>query len=120
MSLNIGKTKTMTISRSRTMLLCFPELALIDIALKETSELIILGVTFDPKLTFERHVRFVVSSASQRIDLLRRALSTFDSAEVMQHCFRSFMLPILGYASVVWCSAADSHLAMLDRIVVLN
>ena len=30
------------------------------------------------------------------------------------------MLPILEYASVVWCSAAISHLAMLDRIVVLN
>ena len=26
------------------------------------------------------------------------------------------MLPILEYASVVWCSAAVSHLSMLDRI----
>ena len=101
MSLNIGKTKTMTISRPRTMLPCFSELTLNDIALKETSELIILGVTFDPKLTFERHVRFVASSPSQRICLLRRAHNIFDSAEVMQHCFRSFMLPILEYDSVV-------------------
>ena len=66
---------------------------------------------------FERHVRSVASSASQRIGILRRARIIFDSAEVMQHCFRSFMLPILEYASVVWCSAAVSHLAMLDRIV---
>ena len=99
------------------MLPCFTELTLTDIALKETSELIILGVTFDPKLTFERHVKSVASSASQRIGLLRRAHSIFDSAEVLQHCFRSFMLPILEYASAVWCSAAVSHLAMLDRIV---
>ena len=117
MSLNVGKTKTMTISRSRTMLPNFPILTLNDVALKETSELNILGVTFDPKLTFERHVRSVASSASQRIGILRRARNIFDSAEVMQHCFRSFMLPILEYASVVWCSAAVSHLAMLDRIV---
>ena len=67
MSLNVGKTKTMTISRSRTVLPCIPELTLNDIALKETSELIILGVTFDPKLTFERYVRSVASTASQRI-----------------------------------------------------
>ena len=52
MSLNAGKT--MTISRSRTVLPCLPELTLNDVALKETSELIILGVTFEPKLTFER------------------------------------------------------------------
>ena len=76
--LNIGKTKTMTISRSRTMLPCFPELTLNDIALQETSELIILGVTFDPKLTFEQHVRSVASSASQIICLLRRARNIFD------------------------------------------
>ena len=77
------------------MLPSFPKLTLNDVALKETSELNILGVTFDPKLTFERHVRSVASSASQRIGILRRARNIFDSAEVMQHCFRSFMLPIL-------------------------
>ena len=50
MSLHIGKTKTMTISRSRTVLPSFPELTLNGIALKETSELIILVVASDPKL----------------------------------------------------------------------
>ena len=53
MCLNVGKTKTMTISRSRMMLPSFPELTLNGVTLKESSELIILGVTFDPKLSFE-------------------------------------------------------------------
>ena len=69
MCLNVGKTKTMTISRSRTVLPSFPELTLNGVALKESSELIILGVTFDPKLSFERHVRSVAASASQRIGI---------------------------------------------------
>ena len=99
------------------MLPCFPELTLDDIALKETSELIILAYTFDTKLTFERHVRSVSSSASQRIGVLRRACNIFDSAELMQHCFRRFMLPILEYASVGWYSAAVRHLGMLGRMV---
>ena len=117
MSLNVGKTKTMTVSRSRTMLPSFPELSLNGVALKEMTELIILGVIFDPKLTFERHVRSVATSASQRIGLMRRAHNIFDSDQVVQHCFRSFMLPVLEYASVVWCSAAACHLALLDRVV---
>ena len=45
MCLNVGKTKTMIISRSRTMLPSFTELTLNGIALEESSELIILGVT---------------------------------------------------------------------------
>ena len=31
--------------------------------------------------------------------------------------FWSFVLPVLGYSSAVWCSAADSHLKLLDRVV---
>ena len=29
----------------------------------------------------------------------------------------SFVLPVLEYCSVVWCSAADSHLKLQDRVV---
>ena len=114
---NVGKTKTMTVSRSRTALPCFPDLTLDDTVLEEQSELVILGVTFDTKLTFEKHVRSVASSASQKIGIMRRAGRIFDSVEVVQHCFRSFLLPVLEYASVVWCSAAISHLTLLDRVV---
>ena len=31
--------------------------------------------------------------------------------------FRDFVLPVLEYCSAVWCSAADTHLKLLDRIV---
>ena len=99
------------------MLPSFAKLTLNGVALKESSELVILGVTFDPKLSFERHVRSVAASASQRIGIMRRGLKIFDSVEVVHHCFNSFMLPVLEYASVVWGSAAHTHLALLNRIV---
>ena len=65
----------MTISRSRTMLPSFPNLTLNDVALKDTSELNILGVTFDPKLTFERHVRSVAKTQKLKTQnsLLKKA-----------------------------------------------
>ena len=28
-----------------------------------------------------------------------------------------FVLPVLEYCSAVWCSAADTHLKLLDRVV---
>ena len=31
--------------------------------------------------------------------------------------FRDFVLPALEYCSAVWCSAADTHLKLLDRAV---
>ena len=31
--------------------------------------------------------------------------------------FRGFVLPVLEYGSAVWCSAADTHLKLLDRSI---
>ena len=36
---------------------------------------------------------------------------------LLRRCFRDFVLPVLGYCSAVWCSAADTHLKLLDRAV---
>ena len=39
--------------------------------LKESDDLVILGVTFDSKMTFEKHLRSVSRAASQRLGVLR-------------------------------------------------
>ena len=52
MKLNASKTKTMIVSRSRTMYPQPPPLTIDGTVLKESDDLDILGVTFDSKLTF--------------------------------------------------------------------
>ena len=41
--------------------------------LKESADLIILRVTFDPKMTFEKHLRSVSSAAAQRLGIMRKS-----------------------------------------------
>ena len=41
----------------------------------------------------------------------------FQDRSLLERCFRGFVLPILEYCSAVWCSAADTHLKLLDRAV---
>ena len=53
------KTKTMIVSRSGTMHPQSPPLTIDGTVLKESDDLDILGVTFDSKLTFEKHLRLV-------------------------------------------------------------
>ena len=55
MKLNASKTKTMIVSRSLTMHPKSPPLTIGGTVLKESDGLDILGVTFDSKLTFEKH-----------------------------------------------------------------
>ena len=64
MKLSASKTKTMIASRSRTMHPQSPPLTIGGTVLKESDDLIILGVTFDSKMTFEKHLRLVSRAAS--------------------------------------------------------
>ena len=56
MKLNESKTKTVIVSRSRTMHPQSPPLINGGTVLKESDNLVILGVTFNSKMTFEKHL----------------------------------------------------------------
>ena len=72
MKLNASMTKIMTVSRSRTMHPLSPPLTIGGTVLKKSDDLVILGVTFDSKMTFEKHLRSVSSATSQRLGILRK------------------------------------------------
>ena len=79
--------------------------------------LVILGVTFDFKMTFEKHLRSVSREASQRFGILRKSWQVFHYRLLLGRYFRGFVLPVLDSCSAVWCSAADTHLRLLDHVV---
>ena len=107
----------MIVSGSRTMHPLCPPLTIGGTVLKESDDLVILGVTFDFKMTFEKHIRLVSTVASQRLGIMRKYWRVFHDGSLIERCFRVFFLPVLEYCSAVWCSAADTHLKLLDRAV---
>ena len=114
MKLNASKTKTMIVSRSRTM---HPPLTIGRTVLKESDDLVIFGVIFDSKMTFKEHLRSVYRAASQKLGILRKSWWVFHDRSLLGRCFRGFVLPVLEYCSAVWCSAADTHFKLLYRAV---
>ena len=73
MKLNASKTKTMIVSWSRTMHPQSPPLTIGATVLFESDELVILGVTFDSKMTFEKYLHSVSRATSPRLDILRKS-----------------------------------------------
>ena len=65
--INCGKTKFMLVSRSRIIAPGYGDLTLGGTELQEVNSLRILGVTLDSKLTFETHVREVVSKVARSL-----------------------------------------------------
>ena len=101
MKFNASKTKTVIVSWSRTMHPQSPPLTNGGTVLKESDDLVILGVTFDSKMTFEKHLRSVSRAASQRLGILRKSWRGFHDRVLLGRCFRGFVLPVLEY---LFCS----------------
>ena len=74
-------------------------------------------MTFDSKMTFEKHLRSVSRAASQRLGILKKSWHVFHDRLLLGRCFSGFVFPVLEYCSAVWCSAADTHLRLLYRVV---
>ena len=115
MLVNPSKTRGKLISRSRTVEPLFPDLLIDGFVVEMVSELKILGVIIDSKLSFEKQVRAI--TASMRVGILRKTMSVFRDVTVVAKCFWAFILPVLEYCSPVWMSAAASHLSLLDPVV---
>ena len=48
---------------------------------------------------------------------MRKSWQVFHDRSLLRRSFWSFVLPVFEYCSAVSCSAADSHLKLLDKVV---
>ena len=118
MKLNECETKTIIVSRPRTVHPRLTPLTPDGTVLKESADLVIFGVTFDVQMTFEKHLRSVSSAADQRLGIIRKSWQVFHDRSLLVRSFWSFILPVLELCSAVWCSAADKRLKLPDRVVI--
>ena len=72
MKLNASKTRTMMVTRSRTMYPQSPPLTI------GRSLMTLMGVAFDSKITYEMNICSVSRAASQRINVLRKSCRLFN------------------------------------------
>ena len=86
MLVNPSKTRGMLISRSRTVEPLFPDLVFDSSVVEMVSEMKILGVIIDSKLTFEKQVRtIIVASASRRVGIFRKTMMVFRDVVVVHN-----------------------------------
>ena len=94
---NHNNTKTSVVSRSRTVNPPHGDFVFSVVSIRASPNLNILDVKFDSKLTFENHVRGIVSLVSQKISILRLVKRIFVDTSVLLRCYYAFVLPILEY-----------------------
>ena len=61
-------------------------------------------------------LRSVSCAVAQSLGIMSKCWQVFHDLSLLR-TFWCFVLPVLEYCSGAWCSAADSHLKLLDRVV---
>ena len=85
--LNPNKTKGLVDSRSRTVNHPHGDLFVSGVSICASPNFDIIDVKFDSKLTFEDHVRVIVSGVSQRIGILMLVKSVLVETSVLLRCY---------------------------------
>lgn len=108
------KSQVMT-ATLRTTDLDLPQISFGGIHVPEATNISLLGVQFDSKLSFGSHLRAVATRARRRLGFLRRA-AHFLTPAGRTTVYKAFVRPLMEYAPLVWMGAPPSHIQRLDRV----
>jgi len=84
--------------------------------LPTVSEVKDLGVIFDQSLSFEPHIRSVLSRASKMLGFVFRTTSEFTNINSIRLLYVTLIRPILEYCSPVWCPHYDVYVNKIERV----
>jgi len=112
-----SKTKCMHFCRLRSAH-PNPELTLNGTLIPVFEQTKFLGVIFDNKLTFLPRIRYLKEKCVKALNLLRVVAHSSWGADqhTLLHLYRSLVRSKLDYGSVVYGSARESYLSILDPI----
>ena len=85
--MKLNESKNMIVSRLRTVRPQLTPLTLDGSVLGESADIVILWVTFDAKMTFEKHLRSVSSAAAQRLGIMRKYWKVFHDRSLLLRSF---------------------------------
>jgi hypothetical protein len=109
--LNINKCNVVSYSRRDTIIKF--NYSIENSALQRVNEFKDLGVVSDSKLTFRRHVEYVLSKS---LGFVIRNGKLFDNPQTLLCLYKTYVRSTLEYASIVWSPCYKVHTWSLEKV----
>jgi hypothetical protein len=113
MQFHPAKCTTLPVTRSRRHLQ--PAYQLHGHTLETVTAAKYLGVTIQGDLSWDDHINSIVSKANKTLGFLRRNLK-ISSRTVKERAYKSFVRPVLEYASSVWDPHTQKNIDKLEAV----
>ena len=115
LSINFSKTVAMLFT-TRTSNTEVPEISINRETIHFQNELKFLGVHFDPKLKFDKHIDAISNRLSKTIGAMFR-IKKYVPQSVLKDIYYTLVYPHLIYCNLVWAGTSKSH---LENLVLLQ
>ena len=112
--INVEKCCVITFTRNRQTFVY--NYALNAKTLKKVSEVKDLGVIFDEKLIFDKHIEKMVSSCFKMLGFINRQSKIFKRAKSYLSLYYSFVNSRMNFASVIWNPCYEIYKRKIERI----
>lgn len=114
LELNIKKCHVMTFYRKRLPILF--DYSLNNDSVLRVTQMTDLGVLFDHKLTFEKHINVIATKANNILGFVKRITKDFKNIKCIKTLYCSLVRSILEYGSVVWSPSYNIHSNRLESV----
>ena len=74
-----------------------------------------LGVTFDKKLNFNKHIESAIGKANRMLGLIKRTFSYMDK-DIFLRLYKSMVRPHLEYGNIIWNRLLKKHSISIERV----
>lgn len=112
--LNYEKCKCISFSRNRTIY-SYPYLLHMH-QLENVNSIKDLGVIFDVKLLFDKHIDFIVTKCFKMLGFIMRSTYLFANIKTLTSLFYAYVYSVLSYASIIWSPQYVTYINRLESV----
>lgn len=114
LSINIKKCNILSFCRKRSSIEF--EYVLNNSVIERVNDFCDLGVNFDSKMMFNKHIEIIKGKASSRLGMIKRWSKEFHDPYVTKSLYVCLVRSILEYNSSVWCPSYQCHINSLESV----
>ena len=114
--LNAGKSKFVLFSRLQEENRENYKIALFDDVISPSPEARFLGIDFDKRLTFNKHINDLTTRANRRMNVLRALSRSRVSAPVIMRLYKVYILSLMEYGSSSFIATTKGNREKLQRV----
>ena len=86
------------------------------VALKKVEIVKDLGITYDSKLKFDKHIDGMITNCTRTLGFIMRVSKQFDDITCLKTLYMSLVRSKIEYASVIWSQFSSTHTDRIEKV----